>query len=249
MSARQPASHKRGPYNDQTPYNRFSPLPQIPYDPQSIKQNGRDSPEFQVEPGSHSTPSNGHHNGRSSPSHPRRHTSPPLKQNPTSRHESAEPKTRQAQKSYHARDVQEQNGFHSEDETSNPRSSQKQNTNSRTDPDRTPHTSRQRQEHNDLSESWGSGHAPQYNKSKHTADPDSPSKSKAPSAAQVPNPHVSKSPPPLAESSKRFAGGNKYDSRVETYTNHTNEDSGIAGLTPEDHYRENNYDDVLDRYV
>ncbi|XP_021359597.1 spermatogenesis-associated protein 1-like isoform X3 [Mizuhopecten yessoensis] len=47
-------------------------------------------------------------------------------------------------------------------------------------------------------------------------------------------------------SNRPVAAGNKYDSRLETYTNHTNEDSGIAGLTPEDHYRENQ-DDDLDR--
>ncbi|XP_021359596.1 serine/arginine repetitive matrix protein 1-like isoform X2 [Mizuhopecten yessoensis] len=91
-----------------------------------------------------------------------------------------------------------------------------------------------------LSASWGS-------------DQDSPSPGGAPPPKQkpqkgaVPGPPLSATPPPLVESSNRpVAAGNKYDSRLETYTNHTNEDSGIAGLTPEDHYRENQ-DDDLDR--
>ncbi|XP_033736929.1 zinc finger CCCH domain-containing protein 13-like isoform X2 [Pecten maximus] len=91
-----------------------------------------------------------------------------------------------------------------------------------------------------LSASWGS-------------DQESPSPGGVPPPKQmpqkeaVPKPPLSATPPPLVESSNRpVAAGNKYDPRLETYTNHTNEDSGIAGLTPEDHYRENQ-DDVLDR--
>ncbi|XP_069127752.1 serine/arginine repetitive matrix protein 1-like isoform X2 [Argopecten irradians] len=88
-----------------------------------------------------------------------------------------------------------------------------------------------------LSASWGSGSPPPGG---------APPSKQVPQKEAVPKPPLSATPPPLVESSRPVAAGNKYDPRLETYTNHTNEDSGIAGLTPEDHYRENQ-DDVLDR--
>lgn len=88
-----------------------------------------------------------------------------------------------------------------------------------------------------LSASWGSGSPPPGG---------APPSKQVPQKEAVPKPPLSATPPPLVESSRPVAAGNKYDPRLETYTNHTNEDSGIAGLTPEDHYKENQ-DDVLDR--
>lgn len=95
--------------------------------------------------------------------------------------------------------------------------------------------------------------APDVDSSRSSVRPDSPEYTTGRKSDQTPytshntNPTSPEYNMSSAEKSSRpVAAGNKYDPRLETYTNHTNEDSGIAGLTPEDHYRENQ-DDVLDR--
>ncbi|XP_060072344.1 zinc finger CCCH domain-containing protein 13-like [Ylistrum balloti] len=91
-----------------------------------------------------------------------------------------------------------------------------------------------------LSASWGS------DSQKSLSPGGAPPPKQKPQKEAVHGPPLSATPPPLVESSRPVAAANKYDPRLETYTNHTNEDSGIAGLTPEDHYRENQ-EDVLER--